>query len=127
MRTFWAHRAHPSNQTPIHPALTSFVDECCSTLARLLAYVGTIALVAILGIHIWQGLPADESNEAPAKAAWSAVERPHPAFAVIQVDLSDKTETYEILRHPLGGRRDVIRWSARDAAPGARPVAELEI
>ncbi len=127
MRSFWANRAHPSYQTRIHPALTSFADECCGTLARLLAYVGTLALVAILGVHIWQGLPTDESSEAPAKAAWSVADRPHPAFAVSQFDSLEKTEVYEIFRHPLGGRKDVIRWSSRDAAPGDRPVAELEI
>lgn len=117
----------PSYQTRIHPALTGFADECCGTLARLLAYVGTLALVAILGIHLWDQLPADGANEPAVKAAWSVADRSHPAFAVSQLDFPEKTETYEIFRHPLGGRRDVIRWSARDAAPGDRPVAELEI
>ena len=35
------------------PALTSFADERCGTLARLLAYVGALALLAIVGIHLW--------------------------------------------------------------------------
>src|SRR6202043_2717460 len=65
MRSLWAHRAHPSYQTRVHPALTSFADECTATLARLLAYVGTLALVAILGIHLWDQLPVDGSNEPP--------------------------------------------------------------
>jgi hypothetical protein len=125
MPSFWANRAHPSYQTRIHPALTSFADECCSTLARLLAYVGTLALITILGIHLWDQLPADESNGPPPKAVWSVAERSHPAFAVSQFDLPEKTD--EIFRHPLGGRRDVIRWAAPDAVPGDRPVAELEI
>ena len=34
-----------------------------------------------------------------------------------------KTETYEIFRHPEGGRKDVFRWSGI----GGTPVAELEI
>jgi hypothetical protein len=127
MRSFWANRAHSSYQTRIHPALTSFADECCGTLARLLAYVGTLALVAILGIHLWDRLRTDGASEPAAKAAWSVADRTRPAFAVSQLDFPEKTETYEIFRHPLGGRRDVIRWSARDAVPGDRPVAELEI
>jgi hypothetical protein len=127
MRSFSASRAHPSYQTRIHPALTSFADECCGTLARLMLYVGTLALVAILGIHLWDELPVGESNEPAAEAGWSVAERSHPAFAVSQFDLPEKTETYEIFRHPLGGRRDVIRWAARDAEQGERPVAELEI
>jgi hypothetical protein len=127
MRSFWGNRAHPAYQTGIHPALTSFADECCGTLARLLAYVGTLALVAILGVHIWEGLPTDGASEPAAKEGWNAADRSHPAFAVSQFDLQEKTETYEIFRHPLGGRRDVMHWSTRDATPGARLVAELEI
>jgi hypothetical protein len=123
MRSFWANRAHPSYQTRIHPALTSFADECTAMLARLLAYVGTLALVAMLGIHLWDQLPAGESNEPAAKAGWSVADRSHPAFAVSQSDLLEKTESYEIFRHPLGGRRDVMRW----ARQGEKPVAELEI
>jgi hypothetical protein len=123
MRSFWTSRAHPSYQTRIYPALTSFADECTATLARLLAYVGTLALVAMLGIHLWDQLPVGGSNEPPAKASWSLADRSHPAFAVSQSDFPDKTETYEIFRHPLGGRRDVMRWTGQ----GEKPVAELEI
>ena len=123
MRSFWADQTHPSYQTQTHPKLTSFADECCATLARLLAYVGTLAVVAMVGIHLWNGLPLGESREPPAKASWGLADRSQPAFAVSQFDLHDKTEAYEIFRHPLGGRRDVIRW----AKPGEKPVAELEI
>lgn len=35
--------------------------------------------------------------------------RPYPAFAVSRIDLPEKTETYDILRHP----EDVMRWQAR--------------
>ena len=57
MRSFWAIRAYPSYQARIHPALTSFADECCGMLARLIAYVGALALLAIVGIHLWDQLP----------------------------------------------------------------------
>ena len=123
MRSFWAIRANPSYTTAIHPALTSFADECCGTLARLIAYVGTLALLAIVGIHLWDQLPAGEAIEPSARAGWSQALRSYPAFAVSQFDSSEKTETYQILRHPEGGRKDVLRWTAQ----GDRPVAELEI
>jgi hypothetical protein len=123
MRSFWAFRANPSYQTRIHPALTSFADECCGTLARLLAYVGALVLLAILGIHLWDQLPVVEAIEPTAKPGWSVASRSHPAFAVSQFNSPEKTETYEILRHPEGGRKDVIRW----AGPDQKPVAELEI
>jgi hypothetical protein len=123
MRSFWATRGIPVYPTRIHPALTSFADECCGMLARLIAYVGTLALLAIVGIHLWDQLPFGEAAEPAAKAGWSVAGRAYPAFAVSQFDLPEKTETYEIFRHPEGGRKDVFRWTVQ----GEKPVAELEI
>ena len=122
MRSFWANSAN-SHTGQIHPALTGFADECCGTLARLLVYVGTLALLAIFGLQLWDRLPADETSEPAAGPGWSTAGRAHPAFAVSQLDLPEKTETYEILRHPQGGRKDVLHR----AAQGEKPVAELEI
>jgi hypothetical protein len=124
MRSFWATGGNPFDRpTRIHPALNSFADECCAMLARLLAYVGTLALLAIVGLHLWDQLPGGLGREPAAKAGWSVAGRSYPAFAVSQFDLPGKTETYEILRHPEGGRKDVFRW----AASGEKPVAALEI
>jgi hypothetical protein len=92
-------------------------------LARLVAYVGTLALLAIVGVHLWDELPDGAALEPSARAGWTAASRAYPAFAVSQLDLPGKTETYEIFRHPEGGRKDVFRWSAQ----GEKPVAELEI
>src|SRR5258705_11149612 len=63
------HHAIPHDPTQVHPALTSFADECCGTLARLLAYVGVPALLAITGIHLWDELSAGEAGEPSAKTA----------------------------------------------------------
>ena len=123
MRLFLANRANPYVSARIHPALTSFADECCATLARLVAYVGALALLAIGGIHLWDQLPAAATGEPAVRGDWSVATRSYPAFAVSQFDLTGKTETYEILRHPGGGRKDVFRWSAQ----GEKPVAELEL
>jgi hypothetical protein len=123
MRSFLANRTIPPFSTRIHPALTSFADEVCGTLARLVAYVGALALLAIAGVHLWDQLPAFEAEEASAKPGWSEARHSYPAFAVSQFDLPEKTETYEIFRHPDGGRKDVFRWTAA----GEKPVAELQI
>jgi hypothetical protein len=111
---------HPAN---IHPALRSLADECSGVLARLIAYVGALALIAIIGVGLWDELPLKDVRDPAAKSGWSVAARSYPAFAVSQFDLPEKTEAYEIRRHPEGGRKDVIRW----AAPGEWPVAELEI
>jgi hypothetical protein len=130
MRSIWATHANsycPVYPTKIHPALARFADECCGTLAHLIAYVGALALLAIVGIHLWDELPASVALEPLAKADWSPAARSYPAFAVSRTDSVEKTESYEIFRHPEGGRKDVFHWAARDAKPGETPVAELEI
>lgn len=123
MRSFLASPASSYYPNRIHPALNSFADECCGMLARLIAYVGTLALLAILAVHLWDRLPEIADTGPAAPAGWSMASRPHPAFAVSRIDSSDKPVAYEIHRHPEGGRKDVLRWGL----PGTSPVAGLEI
>jgi hypothetical protein len=52
--------AGPANfhyTTRIHPALTSFADEVCGTLARRLAYLMTLALLAIGASRLGSNYP----------------------------------------------------------------------
>ena len=123
MRSFRTTPAYPLYPTSIHPALNSFADECAGTLARLAAYVGVLTLLAMAGLRLWDQLPVAATAEPAAKAGWSQALRSHPAFAVSQLDLPEKTETYEIFRHPEGGRKDILHWMSQ----GEKPVAELEI
>ncbi|SPP91512.1 MULTISPECIES: hypothetical protein [Bradyrhizobium] len=109
--------------TQIQLALLAVADEVVGTLARLIAYVGALALLAILAVAALGQLPDLRDDEPADKPGWSVADRSHPAFAVSRFDSSDKTASYTILRHPEGGRRDVLRWT--DAAD--KPVAELEI
>jgi hypothetical protein len=107
----------------IHPALTSFADEICATFARLFAYMGTLALIGILSLHGWDQLQLILSDEPATKPGWSIADRSYPAFAVSSGDLHEKSAPYTILRHPQGGRKDVLRW----IGPGDKMVAELEL
>lgn len=109
--------------TQIHLALANFADEVVGTLARLFAYVGALALFAILGLAALGQLPVMRDDEPASRPGWSEASRSHPAFALSKLDSSEKTASYLILRHPEGGRRDVMRWTG-DAD---KPVAELEI
>jgi hypothetical protein len=113
----------PASTFPDHaPVLNGLADECCGMLAHLVAYVGALALLAIVGIHLWDELPV-AAVESSATAGWRVALRSYPAFAVSEFDLPEKTEAYEILRHPDGGRRDILRWGPQ----GRGPVAEIEI
>jgi hypothetical protein len=123
MRPFSATPAGPQYYAGIHPALTSFADECCATLARLIAYIGTLALLGIAGPHLWDELLTAALIDPAAKPDWSVSSRSRPAFAVSSLELPEKSETYEIFRHPEGGRKDVFHWGPQ----GEKPVAELEI
>jgi hypothetical protein len=109
MRSIWAGGPIPPNPTRIHPALNSFAGECRSMLVHLAAYLGVLALLVILGPHLWGELPDSAGLEPAAKVGWSLATRSHPAFAVSQFDSYGITETYEIFRHPEGGRKDVLR------------------
>jgi len=63
------------NTTRFHPVLNGLAEECCGMLARLVVNVGALALLAIVGIHLWDQLPPGESAEASTKAAWSLATR----------------------------------------------------
>jgi hypothetical protein len=128
MYSFAARTADSPYRARIHPALTAFVDEVCGTMARLCAYLMVLALMAICGIALWQHLPDVTAAMVTAAMedspkAWSPAARATPAFAVSQFVFPNKTETYEIHRHPDGGRKDVFHWTGT----GGIPVAELEI
>jgi hypothetical protein len=123
MRPFSATSADPQYHAGIHPVLTGFADECCATLARLMAYVGALALLGIVGLHLWDELPAAVAMEPAGRPGWSLASRSRPAFAVSSLAPAEKSETYEIFRHPEGGRKDVFHWGPQEE----KPVAELEI
>lgn len=109
--------------TQINLALANFADEVVGTLARLFAYVGTLALFAILALAGLGQLPELRDDRPVEKPGWAGASRSHPAFALSRLDSSEKTASYTILRHPEGGRRDVMRWTDDIG----KPVAELEI
>lgn len=129
MRSFWGPRADSHYAGGIHPALSNFVDECYATLSRLLAYVGALALVAILVVHFWDDLRPGTDETPQIKVDWSVATRTSQAFTISQMDSSGETATYEILRHPAGGRKDILRWAANGEKgdKAAKLAAELEI
>ncbi|ABD85813.1 hypothetical protein [Rhodopseudomonas palustris] len=126
MRTISAVRA--DREPPrIHPALRSCAGECRDVLVRVLAYFGALAFVAAVGLYAVQPFAEAMRDAADpdqtAKPGFVSAPRSAPAFALSQFDSPGKIESYEVLRHPDGGRKDILRW----AAPGEAPIAELEI
>jgi hypothetical protein len=107
-----------------HPALWSFAEECRGLLARLLGYMGALALIAMAVMQLWDEMPLRAGAIPGAQPGWSLAGRSYPAFAVSRADSTEKLETYEIFRHPEGGRKDILRWAA---AANGKPVAKLEL
>lgn len=117
--------SHTDPQTGgVHPALLRFADEARGVLTRLFAYVGSLAIIAMVGLAAWNEIQVAEAVEPAARASWAPAARSYPAFAVGQFDFPGKTEAYEIFRHPGGGRKDVIRWTVAQAE---KPIAEIEL
>src|SRR5690349_12519763 len=119
MPSFWAGFPFPRH---IHPALTGLYDEVCAVLARLIAYVGTLALLGILALHAWDQLPQNDVFEPPVRPDWSVSRLAYPAFGA-SLDQHEKSRSYTIFTHPDGGRKDVFRWPAQLE----KPLTELEI
>lgn len=112
------------NTSGIHPALRSFADECSAVAVRILAYVSGLAVLAVITADLFAAVPVAANTEMPTLRGWAPASRPHPAFAISRLDLSNQTNAYEILRHPDGGRKDTLRWAAEAADA---PTAEIEI
>lgn len=121
MPLFWPDLAPSRSTDSIHPVLTSFADEVCRAVAQIFAYVGSLAVLAILGIHAWNQLLAVDTDEPTAKVEWSAADRSDPALAASKQDKGENSGTYTILGHPAGDHTDIPPWAEGDHKPAAEP------
>lgn len=108
----------------IHPALRSFADECSAVAVRIMAYLCGLAVLSVIAVDLLSAVPVAANAAMPALPGWTQASRPHPAFTISKLDLADRTDAYEILRHPEGGRKDILRWAT---AAHEAPTAEIEI
>jgi hypothetical protein len=102
-----ASTAVPTSRTQLHLALAGFADEVVGTLAHLLAYVGVLALFAILSPAALDRLPDVGDEEPGPQAGWTTADHSHPSSAINQLDSLKKTSA---------GRRGGI------ACPPNRPL-----
>ncbi|MBX9711382.1 MAG: hypothetical protein K2X60_10145 [Xanthobacteraceae bacterium] len=113
----------------LHPVLLSTSTKFRMICVRLLAYASGLAVLAALLGEAFTGVPAAATAPVFAKADWIIATRPQPAFTINHLDLSKIPEPYQIIRHPEGGRKDTLRWtaSAGSKTPGEKPNTEIEI
>jgi hypothetical protein len=111
----------------LHPALINFAEEFRSVFVRLLAYVCGVGALALIATDLFSTAAIDAAETSVplrSRDAWTLAVRPQPAFAAPVADFSSQSESYEILRHPEGGRKDILRWSA---ALSEAPLSQIEL
>src|SRR5882672_5399685 len=109
----------------MHPALHSWRDDLPTTLVRLLAYVGGIALLSTIAAHFFHSPPVMEAITPVHRSEWIEIERPFPAFALSIPEAADVPVHYAIRRHAEGGgRKDILALGEADSAA---PYLQVEI
>lgn len=109
------------------------LSEFSTTLVRLAAYLGCLAMLAIMADHIGRALPVAERSDAPPPPEWTQVTKPFPAFFITMPELGESGGDYILRRHTAGGggRRDILSFGElKGTAPHLmvevyRPLAEF--
>jgi hypothetical protein len=105
----------------VPPVPTTLPGDISATIVRLLAYMGGLALLAILAASYFSVPAVIATIESPPRPEWINVERPHPAFELQMPELAGTDAGYAILRRPAdGARKDVMTWGPSGNGPYAR-------
>lgn len=96
------------HEAAIRAILQSDFSAIC---ARILAYAGALALLAMVSTEIFRSAPATTAAEPVAQAEWIDVAKPFPAFALPMPEFASSGYGYGMRRHATGGgRRDIMSW-----------------
>lgn len=103
-------------------ATFSFRNDIRAITVRLMAYLSGAGLLAIIAANLLQPQSVDAAVEEVRPKSWAPATRPHPAFSLAAPELADKTVSYDIFRHPEGGRKDIMAWNY-----AGQPFGQIEI
>lgn len=107
-----------------------FRNDIKAISVRLMAYLSGAGLLAIIASNLLNPPTIEAAVEEVRPKAWIPATRPHAAFSLNAPELADKTATYDIFRHPEGGRKDIMAWDHAGQPFGQieiyRPAGELE-
>ncbi len=102
-------------ETRYHLALANVADEVVGTLARLFAYVGTLALLAMLSLAALDQLLRLGDDEAAPGPAWASSDGCSPRSFTDEINYSYKTMAYIISQYPDGGDAEPERHACHRA------------
>ncbi len=106
-------------------ASQSIPGDISATIVRMLAYMGSLAILATLAASLFRTPEVVAAVAPPPRPEWVNVARPHPAFELIMPELASQSSDYAILRRTAdGARKDVLSWG--DAA-GNGPYVMVEV
>lgn len=110
----------------LHPVLINFAEEFRAVTVRLMAYLCGVGALALIAADLYSGARDTMEAAVPLRSrdSWTQAVRPQPAFSSPIGDFASRSESYEILRHAEGGRKDILRWSA---ASREAPLSLIEI
>jgi hypothetical protein len=107
------------------PALQTWRNELSSTLVRLFAYLGGLALLSIGAMLVFHSPTVLDAFVPASRSEWIEIERPFPAFALAIPEAADQPASYAIRRHAEGGgRKDILGLGDPD---GSTPYLRVEI
>jgi hypothetical protein len=100
--------------------------DISATVVRILAYMGALAILAIVTASFFSPPAVVAAVEAAAPPPeWINVEHPHPAFEMVMPELAALDSGYAIQRRTAdGARKDVISYGQ---AAGSEPYVAVEI
>ena len=109
----------------MQPASYSIPGDISATVVRILAYMGGLAILAILAASFFHTPAGVAAVPTAPRPEWVNVERPHPAFELLMPELAAQPSDYAILRRTAdGARKDVLSWGD---ASGGGPYVMIEI
>ncbi len=116
----WLRRHMPAfslrrSEAQLHEAAMRAIlqSDFSATCARILAYAGALALLAVVSAQLFRAAPTATADGATAVAQseWIDVAKPFPAFALPMPELASSGYGYGMRRHVAGGgRRDIMSW-----------------
>jgi hypothetical protein len=100
-------------------------SDFSATLVRILAYLGALAVLAVVTAELFRSASVAAAVEPTPRAEWIDVAKPFPSFSLSMPELAESGYAYGMRRHATGGgRRDIMSWGELN---GAGPHLMVEI